>query len=229
MTQRRRGPSPAPASVVAVWQINQIFNGLLLSGAADGAVRVWRDYTFPRTHRLATAWQVAPAHLVALAAFCTSHNHAMPLRRSIADLMRSGSNCSQSRRPTHLVSTTCDGAVSSCKVLELSEPDPLSQAVPLAQPGASSGACAGHKTVYDWQERSGSLFAAGGAQPAVVHKWDLQSELCTQQVDDCVTLCPDLLTLARHNADCYIFPVQDSQTLAAFPCVRHGNTMWTLS
>ena len=78
MTQRRRGPSPAPASVVAVWQINQVFNGLLLSGAADGAVRVWRDYTFPRTQRLATAWQVIPAHLVALAACCTRSSTSCP-------------------------------------------------------------------------------------------------------------------------------------------------------
>ena len=27
-------------------------------GAADGSVRVWRDYTFRGTQRLATAWQV---------------------------------------------------------------------------------------------------------------------------------------------------------------------------
>ena len=82
MTQRRRGPSPAPASVVAVWQINQIFNGLLLSGAADGAVRVWRDYTFPRTQRLATAWQVSAAHLVALTACCT--RSTMPCPRGVS-------------------------------------------------------------------------------------------------------------------------------------------------
>ena len=44
--------------MVSIWQINQVFNGLLLSGSADGSVRVWRDYTFPRTQRLATAWQV---------------------------------------------------------------------------------------------------------------------------------------------------------------------------
>lgn len=32
--------------------------GLLMVGAADGSVRVWRDYTFRGTQRLATAWQV---------------------------------------------------------------------------------------------------------------------------------------------------------------------------
>ena len=35
--------------------------GLLMVGAADGSVRVWRDYTFRGTQRLATAWQVRPA------------------------------------------------------------------------------------------------------------------------------------------------------------------------
>ena len=29
-------------------------------GAADGSVRVWRDYTFRGTQRLAAAWQVPP-------------------------------------------------------------------------------------------------------------------------------------------------------------------------
>ena len=34
--------------------------GLLMVGGADGSVRVWRDYTFRGTQRLATAWQVRP-------------------------------------------------------------------------------------------------------------------------------------------------------------------------
>ncbi len=59
-TQRGRSPQPTTCSVVNIWQINQVFNGLLLSGSADGSVRVWRDYTFPRTQRLATSWQVRP-------------------------------------------------------------------------------------------------------------------------------------------------------------------------
>ena len=54
------------------------------------------------------------------------------------------------------------------------------QAVPLGQDAASSAPPP--RAVYDWQESSSSLFAAGGAQPAVVHRWDLRQELCTQQV-----------------------------------------------
>lgn len=38
--------------------------GLLMVGAADGSVRVWRDYTFRGTQRLATAWQVCPAQMI---------------------------------------------------------------------------------------------------------------------------------------------------------------------
>lgn len=63
LTQRGR-TSPTTSSVVSIWQINQVFNGLLLSGSADGSVRLWRDYTFPRTQRLATAWQVIPSFLL---------------------------------------------------------------------------------------------------------------------------------------------------------------------
>ena len=32
--------------------------GRLMVAAADGAVRVWRDYTYRGSQRLATAWQV---------------------------------------------------------------------------------------------------------------------------------------------------------------------------
>lgn len=32
--------------------------GLLMVAAADGSVRVWRDYTYRGSQRLATAWQV---------------------------------------------------------------------------------------------------------------------------------------------------------------------------
>ena len=39
-------------------QVNAVHAGILMAGSADGAVRVWRDYTFRGTQRLATAWQV---------------------------------------------------------------------------------------------------------------------------------------------------------------------------
>ena len=54
------------------------------------------------------------------------------------------------------------------------------QAVPLGQDVSSIAPPP--RAVYDWQESSSSLFAAGGAQPAVAHRWDLRQELCTQQV-----------------------------------------------
>ena len=39
--------------------------------AADGSVRVWRDYTYRGSQRLATAWQVLqPARSAALALTC---------------------------------------------------------------------------------------------------------------------------------------------------------------
>ena len=42
--------------------------GLLMVAAADGSVRVWRDYTYRGSQRLATAWQVLqPARSAALA------------------------------------------------------------------------------------------------------------------------------------------------------------------
>ena len=47
-----------PASVTFLHQLNEVQDGLLLAGTADGAVRVWRNYAFKGEQRLATAWQV---------------------------------------------------------------------------------------------------------------------------------------------------------------------------
>lgn len=38
-------------------QLNELHNGLLMCCAADGAVRVWRNYCVRGQQRLATAWQ----------------------------------------------------------------------------------------------------------------------------------------------------------------------------
>lgn len=42
-------------------QLNELHNGLLMACAADGSVRVWRNYTLRGQQRLATAWQVRAA------------------------------------------------------------------------------------------------------------------------------------------------------------------------
>jgi hypothetical protein len=46
-------------NVVALYHLNEAHAGLLLAGTADGAVRVWRNYTAAHSQRLATAWQVS--------------------------------------------------------------------------------------------------------------------------------------------------------------------------
>ena len=58
--ERRGGErkAPAPASVTFLHQLNEVQDGLLLAGTADGAVRVWRNYASKAQQRLATAWQV---------------------------------------------------------------------------------------------------------------------------------------------------------------------------
>ena len=45
-------------SVRFLHQLNELQDGLLMAGAADGAVRVWRNYTVKGSHSLATAFQV---------------------------------------------------------------------------------------------------------------------------------------------------------------------------
>ncbi|KAK2075817.1 hypothetical protein QBZ16_001558 [Prototheca wickerhamii] len=45
------------APTVALHQLNEAGNELLLTCGADGAVRVWRDYAAKGAQRLATAWQ----------------------------------------------------------------------------------------------------------------------------------------------------------------------------
>ncbi|KAL3149110.1 hypothetical protein ABBQ32_001950 [Trebouxia sp. C0010 RCD-2024] len=48
------------ASVTFLHQLNEVQDGLLLAGTADGAVRVWRNYALKGEQRLATAWQAVP-------------------------------------------------------------------------------------------------------------------------------------------------------------------------
>lgn len=54
----RKGERTAPASVTFLHQLNEVQDGLLLAGTADGAVQAWRNYAHKAEQRLATAWQV---------------------------------------------------------------------------------------------------------------------------------------------------------------------------
>ena len=48
----------------------------------------------------------------------------------------------------------------------------------------SLGARGAAPTAYDWSEalNEGTLLAAGGGVPGTVHLWNLQQELCMEQV-----------------------------------------------
>ena len=59
--QDRHSPAPR-VSVRFLHQLNELQDGLLMAGAADGAVRVWRNYTVKGDHSLATAFQVGSQH-----------------------------------------------------------------------------------------------------------------------------------------------------------------------
>ncbi|KAL0035168.1 hypothetical protein WJX79_004418 [Trebouxia sp. C0005] len=56
----RKGEAKAMASVTFLHQLNEVQDGLLLAGTADGALRVWRNYAHKAEQRLATAWQAVP-------------------------------------------------------------------------------------------------------------------------------------------------------------------------
>lgn len=45
-------------ATVALYHLNEISGGMLLAGAADGAVRVWRNFPYRSAQLLATAWRV---------------------------------------------------------------------------------------------------------------------------------------------------------------------------
>lgn len=45
---------PVPSSKL---QLNELHNGLLMCCAADGSVRIWRNYALRGQQRLASAWQ----------------------------------------------------------------------------------------------------------------------------------------------------------------------------
>jgi hypothetical protein len=44
---------------VALYHLNEVSGGVLLAGAEDGAVRVWRNFPNRSAQRLATAWRVS--------------------------------------------------------------------------------------------------------------------------------------------------------------------------
>ena len=48
----------SPTAVTSLQHLNEMHAGVLLVGCADGAVRVWRNYTFSGQQRLSTAFQV---------------------------------------------------------------------------------------------------------------------------------------------------------------------------
>jgi len=52
----------AEVRVVSLHHLNEIEGGMLLSGAADGSVRVWRHFSHRGAQRLTTAWRVCSVH-----------------------------------------------------------------------------------------------------------------------------------------------------------------------
>lgn len=54
----RKGEKSSPACVTFLHQLNEVQEGLLMAATAEGAVRIWRNYTIKSEQRLATAWQV---------------------------------------------------------------------------------------------------------------------------------------------------------------------------
>lgn len=49
-----------PTALVYLRQLNEAESNLLLTCAADGAVRVWRSYLHSGNQRMAAAWQAVP-------------------------------------------------------------------------------------------------------------------------------------------------------------------------
>ena len=43
---------------MALYHLNEIQGGMLLSSAADGSVRAWRNFSHRGAQRLASAWRV---------------------------------------------------------------------------------------------------------------------------------------------------------------------------
>ena len=58
--------------VVSLHHLNEIEGGMLLSGAADGGVRVWRNFAHRGSQRLTTAWRVRMASHARIAYTCLS-------------------------------------------------------------------------------------------------------------------------------------------------------------
>lgn len=79
-----RGETPTPVSLTHLSLLNEVSQQpLLLTGAADGAVRIWRGFRSASSTKLATAWQAVPvAHgtapqQAARSVYCTDASRSM--------------------------------------------------------------------------------------------------------------------------------------------------------
>ena len=146
----RRTPLPRHACPAPpLLQLNELHNGLLMACAADGSVRVWRNYAVRGQQRLATAWQVRGA----------GRGGDEP-----AEAGREGRSGGPRPRQRHRCLPGPAFLGGATLRLALS-PTPAGCPAPFPSPQSVLVAAAGSPTrpaVYHWSPGYSALFAAGG-------------------------------------------------------------------
>ena len=93
------------------------------------------------------------------------------------------------------------------------------QAVPLGSPSALSAGDGAHcPSAYEWSEQlsDGTLLAVGGGAPSTVHLWNLQQEICMEQVwlyQAVLLTLPMEMTGPRNTALCLLCSSDSSMGL----------------
>ena len=161
---------------MALYHLNEIQGGMLLSGAADGSVRAWRNFSHRGAQRLASAWRVRGTLSARIGRSFGCSDARLPSRRCL----------SCRRRPSHVpclpLMPVPSGPIAYPASIPLVAKLPmplwvwLPQAVPWTTTVTAAEPNAVTPAVFDWAAGRGWLLAAGGTTPSVVHTWDLQHE-----------------------------------------------------
>mmetsp|Transcript_3553 Transcript_3553/g.14244 ORF Transcript_3553/g.14244 Transcript_3553/m.14244 type:complete len:1711 (-) Transcript_3553:38-5170(-) len=156
-------------SVASLSLVNDLDDALLMTGGADGSVRVWRNYALQGEETLVTALRALP-----LPSPAHQPRHRDDATEAGGGVAVPGSDVESHSRP---------GSVSST----------ASEAPPRGKPPShrrtsfgdqfKSGGSWKNKGVVSWQQQSGCLYASGDTQPVpLLRVWDMTRELCLESL-----------------------------------------------
>ena len=159
-------------SVASLSLVNDLDDALLMTGGADGCVRVWRNYATQGEETLVTALRALPLPSSAHAGGGTSDAGGSGAGGGVAV---PGSDVESHSRPGSVSSTVSSEAPPRGK-------PPSHRRTSFSDQHRGGGSWK-NKGVVSWQQQSGCLYASGDTQPVpLLRVWDMTRELCLESL-----------------------------------------------